>query len=51
MFGGGLNSEIEGWLGKNVKKHTNNVRHNRNVITKKDLKQKMYQTTMNKKKK
>ena len=51
MFGGRLNSEIEGRLGENVKKHINHAKHNGNMVTKKDLKQKMCQTTMNKKKK
>ena len=34
MFGGGLNSEIEGQLGENVKKHTNHAKHNGNMVTK-----------------
>ena len=32
MFVGGLHSAIEGQLGKNVKKHTNHVKHNRNMV-------------------
>ena len=36
MFADGLNCAIEGQLGKNVKKHTNHVKHNRNMV-KKDL--------------
>ena len=40
MFAGGLNSEIEGQLGKNVKKHTNHVKHNRNMVKKQRFKTK-----------
>ena len=35
MFGDELNSEIEGRLGKGVKKHTNHAKHNGDLVPKK----------------
>ena len=51
MFGDELNSKIEGWLGEGVKKHTNDAKHIRDLCQKRDFKQNLGQTTMNKKKK